>query len=76
MLIKTNIEFDLVTDPELLTMMEKSKRGGLTFIGSERYAKANNKHTGVSYDKTKESSCAFYGDALNLYCLNRYRRKT
>ncbi len=44
MVLKTKIELDLISDPEVLTMVEKSKRGGLTFVGSKRYAKANNKH--------------------------------
>jgi hypothetical protein len=48
-------------------MIEQSKRGGLTFVGSKRYAKANNKHMGENYDKTKESTYISYVDANNLY---------
>ena len=48
-------------------MIEKSKRGGLTFVGSKRYAKANNNHMGENYDKRKESTYITYVDANNLY---------
>ena len=41
-LLKTKIELELITDQEILTMVEKSKRGGLTFVGNNRYSKANN----------------------------------
>ena len=50
-------------------MIEKSKRGGLTFVGSKRYAKANNRCMGERYDNTKESSYITYVDANNLYGL-------
>ena len=53
MLLKTRVELELISDPEILTMVEKAKRGGLTFVGSKRYAKANNKRMGENYDKTK-----------------------
>ena len=48
-------------------MVEKAKRGGLTFVGSKRYAKANNRRMGEQYDKDKESSYILYGDVNNLY---------
>ena len=49
-------------------MLEKAKRGGLTFVGAKRYAKANNKQMGVdSYDPKIESSYITYVDANNLY---------
>ena len=67
MLLKTRIELDLISDPEILTMVEKSKRGGLTFVGSKRHAKANNKYMGEAFDPKKESSYIAYVDANNLY---------
>ena len=67
MLLKTKVELDLITDQEILTMIEKSKRGGLTFVGAKRYAKANNKHMGENYDPKKESTYITYLDANNLY---------
>ena len=48
-------------------MMGESKRGGLTFVGARRYAKANNKHMGGAYDSKQESSYIAYVDANNLY---------
>ena len=67
-LLKTKIELELITNQEILTMIEKSKRGGLTFVGARRYAKANNKHMGEGiYDKKQESSYIAYVDANNLY---------
>ena len=43
MLLKTGIAIDLISDNELLEQVEKSQRGGYTFVGTERYVKANNK---------------------------------
>ena len=49
-------------------MIEKAQRGGLTFVGAKRYAKANNKQMGVNnYDPKIESSYITYVDANNLY---------
>ena len=45
-LLQTNIELELITNQDILTMIEKAKHGGLTFVGAKRYAKANNKHMG------------------------------
>ena len=48
-------------------MVEKSKRGGLTFVGSKRHTEANNKCMGEAFDPKKESSYIAYVDANNLY---------
>ena len=67
-LLQTKIELELITDQEILTMIERSKRGGLTFVGSKRYAKANNKQMGVdNYNPKIESSYITYVDANTLY---------
>ena len=42
MLLLTGIELDLITDLKILDMVERMKRGGLCFVGSKRYVKANN----------------------------------
>ena len=57
---------DLISDPELRTIIEKSKRGGLTFVGSKRYVKANN-HYMNDFDPTKPEDYIMYWDANNLY---------
>ena len=67
MLLKTKIELDLISDVNILDMFEKSKRGGLTFVGAKRYAQANNKEMGKQYDKNKPDSYITYVDANNLY---------
>ena len=51
-LVKTEMELDLITNLEMLDMIEKMKRGGLCFVGSERHVKANN-HYLEDYDETK-----------------------
>ena len=66
MLLKTGVELELITDPTVLYIFERSKRGGLTFVGSKRYVKANNKHV-MGYDPKSKSTYLLYLDANNLY---------
>ena len=66
MLLKTDIELDLIMDLEMLEMIEKMKRGGLCFVGSKRHVKANN-HYLEDYDKTQPENYLLYEDANNLY---------
>ncbi len=63
---QTKTELELISNKEILTMIEKSKCGGLTFVGAKRYAKANNKKMGT-YDPKIESSYITYVDSNNLY---------
>ena len=65
MLKNTRVKLDLLTDYEMLMMLEKGVRGGVSMI-SNRYAKANNKYM-KDFDETKESSHIQYLDANNLY---------
>ena len=44
MLVKTRLKLELLHDLDMLNMIEKMKRGGLCFVGSKRYVKANNQH--------------------------------
>ena len=37
MLLMTGIVLDLITDPDILDLVERQKRGGLCFVGSKRY---------------------------------------
>ena len=62
---KTNIELELLTDYDMLLMVEEGIKGG-TCHSIHRYAKANNKYM-KNYNKDEESSDIQYLDANNLY---------
>ena len=62
---KTNVELELITDYDMLLMIEDGIRGGICHA-IQRYAKANNKYM-IDYDKKKKSSYIQYLDANNLY---------
>ena len=62
---KTNIELELLTDYDILLMVEEGIRGGICH-SIHRYAKTNNKCMN-NYNKNEESSYIQYLDANNLY---------
>ena len=62
---KTKVKLDLLTDTDMLLMVEKGIREGI-FHSIYRYAKAYNKYMKY-YDKNKESSYIQYCDVNNLY---------
>ena len=62
---KTNVKLELLTDYDMLLMVEEGIRGGICHA-IHRHAKANNKYM-KNYDKYKESSYIQYLDANNLY---------
>ena len=62
----TDINLELLSDPNMLLMFEKGIRGGISII-SNRYGEANNKYMGKSFNKNKLSKYLMYLDANNLY---------
>ena len=62
----TNINLELLSDPNMLLMFEKGIRGGISMI-SNRYGEANNKYIGKKFNKNKLSKYLMYLDANNLY---------
>ena len=62
----TGIELELLSDPDMLLMVKRGIRGGMSII-SRRHAKANNKYMGVKYNKNEKTKYITYLDANNLY---------
>ena len=62
----TGVQLELLSDPDMLLMVEQGIRGGISTI-SNRYAKANNKYMGEKYDSNQPSKFITYLDANNLY---------
>ena len=62
---KTNMELELLTDYDMLLMVEEGIRGGICH-SVHRYAKANNKYM-KNYNNNKETPYIQYLDANNLY---------
>ena len=64
---KTGVELELITNYDMILMIEKGIRGGIC-QATYRDAKANNKYM-KNYDKNIESSYREYLDANNLHGL-------
>ena len=62
---KTGVKLDLLTDYDMILMIEKEIRDGI-YQATHRYAKGNNKYM-KNYDKNIDSSYIEYLDANNLY---------
>ena len=65
MLRVTGIKLELLTNSDMLMMVENGTRGGVSMI-SNRYSEANNKYMD-SYDDARPSKYIQYLDANNLY---------
>ena len=62
---ETEVELELITDPDMLLMVEKGIRGGICHA-ILRYTEANNKYM-KDYNKDEGQSFLQYNDANNLY---------
>ena len=62
---KIAVKFELLTDPDMLLMVEQGIRGEICHA-IHRYAKGNNKYM-KDYNKDKEESFLQYENANNLY---------
>ena len=60
------VQLELLSDPDMLLMIESGIRGGIATI-SHRHAKANNEYMGTEFDPTNDSKFISYLDANNLY---------
>ena len=62
---KTNVELELLTDYDMLLMVEEGIRGGICHA-VQRYSHAHNKYM-KDYDRKKKPSYIQYLDANNVY---------
>ena len=62
----TKVQLELLSDPDMLLMIESGIRGGITTI-SHRHAKAKNEYMGTEFDPAEDTKFISYFDANNLY---------
>ena len=62
----TEVKLELLSDPDMLLMVEKGIRGGISMI-SNRYGKANNPYMDEKYKAELLTKYITYLDANNLY---------
>ena len=62
----TEVKLELLTDPDMLLMVEKGIRGEISMI-SNRYGAANNPYMGDKYNANEATNYITYLDANNLY---------
>ena len=62
----TEVQLELLSDPDMLLMIKSGIRGGIATI-SHSHAKANNEYMGTEFGSAEESKFILYLDANNLY---------
>ena len=62
----TDVELEILSNPDMLLMFEKGIRGGISII-SNRYGEANNKYMSQGFKKSELIKYLMYLDSNNLY---------
>ena len=62
----TKVQLELLSDPDMLLMIESGIRGWIATI-SHRHFKANNEYMEIEFDPAEESRFISYLDANNIY---------
>ena len=60
----TTVQLELLSDPDMLLMIESGIKGGIATI-SHRHAKANNEYMGTELDSAEESKFILHLDVNN-----------
>ena len=62
----TKVQLELLSDPDMLLMIESGIKGGIATI-LHRHANSKKEYMGTEFDPTKDSKFISYLDANNLY---------
>ena len=62
----TEVQLELLSDPDMLLMIESGIRGGIATL-SHRHAKSNNEYMVTEFDPAEETKFISYLDANNLF---------